>query len=291
MTKVAAYFNGGFLNTVATEKEAFGGISALLTQIGLNKTADTGQIDIPSITVVITTGTYAGYEIRSWTDSVGTVFMKIEYGMNSNNTRLRITFGSGSDGAGNITGAPASQTNLIVQLSSVASYGQYYQLASRSGDSWSLAMFAAVGPIVLAFDRQRDPITGLSVAGTYYTFRTNASIGTTVCARTSDAFSVIDVAQKHALAVDYATGPGMSGLGLEPTTMEVMPVFGAWPHATVQPALMQYWAAEHMTPYGIFKANVYGQIRTYISISLGATSYQITYNATTKAGLAMLWED
>lgn len=291
MAKASGFFNGGYISTIAQEKEVFGGISALLTSIGLVKTADTGQLDIPAISVLVTSGTYAGYEIRSWTDSVGTVFMKWEYGMNSAISRIRITIGTGSDGAGNITGAIASLTNITFQVGFVTTYLQSYNIANRSGDSWSIYIPTNVGPMIFAFDRQRDPSTGASIANSYYTFRTNSTAGITICTRPLEAFSVTDTAYTHTFAIDYVAGSGMSGLGLEPVAMEAMPVFGAWPHAAVQPVLMQYWATEHMTPYGIFKANVYGQVRTYITISLGSSNYLITYKATPKAGLAMLWED
>lgn len=82
--------------------------SDALTAVGLLKTADTGQIDWATVARP-GTNTAAGYEIRTFADalqSTAPVYIKFEYGTGASATRpqIWISIGSGSDGAGNLTG-------------------------------------------------------------------------------------------------------------------------------------------------------------------------------------------
>jgi len=82
--------------------------SDLLTAIGLPKTADTGQIDWSTVSRPASQTTVVGYEIREIPTTVGTLRMKIEYGSGSStqqNYAWTVTFGTGSNGSGTITGA------------------------------------------------------------------------------------------------------------------------------------------------------------------------------------------
>jgi hypothetical protein len=85
-------------------------LSASFAEVGLVKTADTGQIDWTTVLRPTTTDTAAGYEIWRYTDS--TVFLKIEYGTrNSSGTPgLWLTVGQGSNGSGTLTGAVSART-------------------------------------------------------------------------------------------------------------------------------------------------------------------------------------
>jgi len=76
---------------------------------GITKTADTGQIDLTTANFPGSNDTYAGYEIRAFTDALqatAPVYLKIEYGRGpgANCFAVRLTWGSGSDGSGTITG-------------------------------------------------------------------------------------------------------------------------------------------------------------------------------------------
>lgn len=84
------------------------GIAAQLTAIGIVKAADTGQIDWSTVLKPTTAG-FAGYEIWRFNDTLQAtkpVFIKIEYGVTSGIDRpnLRITVGTGTNGAGTLTG-------------------------------------------------------------------------------------------------------------------------------------------------------------------------------------------
>ena len=81
---------------------------AALTAAGFVRTSDTGQID-PTTVVRPGAGGVGGYEIWRFNDAAQAthpIFFKFEYGISTIVTRLQVwmTIGSGSNGAGTITG-------------------------------------------------------------------------------------------------------------------------------------------------------------------------------------------
>jgi hypothetical protein len=84
-------------------------ISGALDDVGLIKTADTGQIDWTTVSKPGTTSTMSGYEVRILNDTMhatAPIFLKISYGVwtNLNSFWIQISVGQGSDGSGNLTG-------------------------------------------------------------------------------------------------------------------------------------------------------------------------------------------
>lgn len=93
-------------------------LSAQIQACGLVKTADTGQINMAGPPAMGAAHTSYGYEIYRFADALqatSPVFMKIEYGSGGQNGArpgLWITFGTGSDGAGNLTGRVSTRIPL-----------------------------------------------------------------------------------------------------------------------------------------------------------------------------------
>jgi hypothetical protein len=97
-----------FLADDATFRTWGGGISAQLAAVGLVQAADTGQINWATVARPAANG-FAGYEIWRFSDSLQAtfpVFIKLEYGTGSLADRpsLRVQTGSGTNGAGTLTG-------------------------------------------------------------------------------------------------------------------------------------------------------------------------------------------
>lgn len=113
MAKAAWTCNGNIAGT--TQFRIWGkAISDALTALGMIKTADTGQIDWATVIKPLP-NTIAGYEVWRFNDSLQStvpIFFNLSYGTanSGNHPRLVITIGSNSDGAGVITGLPASFT-------------------------------------------------------------------------------------------------------------------------------------------------------------------------------------
>lgn len=93
-------------------------ISAALAAVGLIRTADTGTINWTTVTRATTpVNTSAGFEIYRFSDTLQAtkpVFIKIEYGYGNttNAACIWVTVGTGTDGAGNLTGQIGTRTQL-----------------------------------------------------------------------------------------------------------------------------------------------------------------------------------
>src|SRR4051794_39931473 len=97
------------------------GISNALGTVGLVKTGDTGQIDFSSVARPTANSQAMGYEIWRFNDSLQAtrpVYFKIEYGAGVASVAgappgIWLTVGTGSNGAGTITGAPIIATRRL----------------------------------------------------------------------------------------------------------------------------------------------------------------------------------
>lgn len=110
------------LNSTSSTDVAFrawgSAISAAFTALGFTKTADTGQINLTTVTAPVAVNTSAGYEIRQFTDTLQAtrpIVVKVEYGSGPGSTatpQMWATFGTASDGAGTITSTPGYGTTV-----------------------------------------------------------------------------------------------------------------------------------------------------------------------------------
>lgn len=135
-------------------------LSSALAAVGLVRTSDTGQADTTTI-VSPATGTSAGYEIWKLSDapqSTAPIYLKVGYGAVSGSPRLEITVGTGTDGAGNLTGV------LYGPVVSGSSGGQASRASASyvSSDGSSLAILLWPGDLGYTFklgfflERSRD---------------------------------------------------------------------------------------------------------------------------------------
>lgn len=294
--KATAWFNVVEVGNTARVQEAWGGISALLDAIGFAKTADTGQMVISSLTMPAT-NTYPAYEVRSFDDGYGALFMKWEYGIGSATSRpvYRLTFGTGSDGAGNITGkffdlVPCGDGNAhTYQIG-------YQQYASLSNGTFSIALqgyhsnAASVQTMYIILDRQRNPDTGAIVPGGWMLYHKPGGTGHSARCYSS-TYQTGAVTPTYAQAnIGYAAGASSIMPNESATTSEIMPMLGSWPRHSVQPGAVFFWGPEMPLGY-TFNVNVYGQTRTYLSIARAGTYTPLGMGGTnTNIGMAMVYE-
>jgi hypothetical protein len=97
-------------------------LSAAFAEVGLVKTADTGQIDWVTVTRP-TLNTAAGYEIWRYTNS--SVYLKIEYGtgVGAAAPGVWLTVGTGSNGSGTLTGTVSARTSVYANNSALDNPG------------------------------------------------------------------------------------------------------------------------------------------------------------------------
>lgn len=121
-------------------------ISQALDSFGLTKTADTGQVDPATVLRSATLWNLNGYEVRQFTDALqatAPVVFRIDYltGDVANRLGLRLTVGTGSDGAGNITGY---QSAALTQFTtdSGASTKPVHSYMSGESNRLQMALYA-----------------------------------------------------------------------------------------------------------------------------------------------------
>jgi hypothetical protein len=107
MSKQSVSAPQGWTGTDASFRAWGKPISDLMESAGLAKTADTGQVDWATVAKPASTQALIGYEIRKLSNStLGDIYFRIEWrtAATAAMTFLRWYLGSGTDGAGNLTG-------------------------------------------------------------------------------------------------------------------------------------------------------------------------------------------
>ncbi len=99
-------------------------LSVSFADVGLVQTADTGQINWTTVLRPGTSATAAGYEIWRYPDS--SVYLKFEYGTGAASLAapsVWLTVGTGSNGAGTLTGAISPRATISIQTVTLDSAG------------------------------------------------------------------------------------------------------------------------------------------------------------------------
>ena len=124
-------------------------LNAALAAVGLVQTADSGQIDWTTVTRA---GSYtaAGYEI--WRTADSSLYYKVEYGSggSSNQPNLWLTVGTGSSGAGALTGQSNTWTPLTAGIPPYSTTTAYMSYVSASNNHltlvWKVNAYADTSP-------------------------------------------------------------------------------------------------------------------------------------------------
>lgn len=269
-------------------------LSAKLALVGLVQTADTGQIDWSTVTRPALANTMAGYEIWRYPDS--TVFIKFEFGNGPNATNcpgMLISVGTGSDGAGALTGpvtaAKQIHSSITNNLTSPGTnrqslmvykdgfFGFLGYLGAASTGSW---FFVAIAPTVDANGVKTND--GLCV---YYRNSSGANSIADVQAINLDTSTVGSVVTTGTYAfVPYGITASLTGADTQ-TFLNWMVL----PSASVRPVMQIVTVISSEFPTSnTFQTDVIGVTpRTYIALdttSNGAVTGTSTYK------FAMLWE-
>ncbi len=133
-------------------------ISDRMTDVGLVKTADTGQVDWNTATNPGGVNNYPHYEIRMFGDALqatAPVVFKVEYGeaQIADTPSIRISFGSGSNGSGTLTGSPSTPKFS----GSAAQDGSTTIVGSGSNNRFGFNTLVTNGHI-LTFERTKDAL-------------------------------------------------------------------------------------------------------------------------------------
>lgn len=158
-------------------------IAGRFAAVGLVQTADTGQINWTTVTAPLAVTTYQGYEIWRFADALqatAPVYFKIEYGStntSANNPGIRIVFGTGSDGVGNLTGTLSSATLYTAGVTASAGAGTIF--GSGSTNRFVFLFFTGANPgMYWGFERTLDASGNVTNEGVWMFSKPNANTGT-----------------------------------------------------------------------------------------------------------------
>lgn len=272
----------GVSNTDADFRSWGSGLSAQFAAVGLVKAADTGQIDWSTVLKPSGSGQQRGYEIWRFNDALQAtrpVFIRIDYGTGifSNSLGLWVTVGTGTNGAGTLTG----QVNTVraVSASAVPTTGVSYCSGSSSRLNLVTNYGVSTSVMVLCVERTKNGAgsdTGDGIIRLKYSSQDGLGhqvipfVGTILADVTSNP------------ALDSNSG-GLSAVGSDVMLSPTVVFLGK--------LLFASWCAYKNTEITALTPITFshlGATRTYLPMGFAANAFNI--QATTGYALAMLWE-
>ncbi|MGV8959197.1 MAG: hypothetical protein ACOH1V_02260 [Stenotrophomonas sp.] len=299
------------MTSFATFGAAVAEVLSLLSAAGLVQTTDTGQIN--PATVVGAASTISGYSIHRFADALqatAPVFIKIEYGNSTSYASFQsaYTIGTGTDGAGNLTGVVSPR--LVHTLSSgfpAAALGVGYAVhtAGFAALSYKQDAFSTtnVGGFAFVVFRSTDN-TGLPTAEAVTLLTPAPSTGSGCAAAqlrfapTPQVTSAISTSAATSGAAMQGAVPGGIAQAAGSTVSGVPQVFLAWqclPKVRPITQICTHVDAE-ITRGDQFQLSLVGTTpRNYLALGakfLGATMAPLapTGSSSLTLGTAILWE-
>lgn len=241
-----------FNNTSNAQFRAWGSwVGSTLTTFGFPKTADTGQINWTTVSAPGAGSTIQGYEVRTFNDSAEStspIYMKLEFGSGTNAATpfMYLTVGTGSDGAGTITGTAITSRQGVASPSSAAGGGQGNCYAWTDGSAFGFLMWPGMETTNSGFffgiERWRaNDGTATTHGATEFHSYTNSSSATAACRLLPYVSGFANSSSTNSwLAVTPATAVNASsnqtasqGLAFYPA-----PVFSGWLNRLYGPSQM-----------------------------------------------------
>lgn len=277
------------------------------TTCGFVQTADTGQLDPATVLGTgTTTSLTRGYYIFRANDALATrvtnpkpLFIKFEIGVagTSSHPMFVMQLGTGSDGAGNLTGLvttrqlmPSGLTSATQTTFRAAGDGSYLNLI--------LAEYVGFPAFFMCFDRTRDPATGAPTGDGWNIITAACRNGTTEASKWHMGYSttdgLTDLPQKgfsaHAPA-SIQFDPGRT-TGIEGNDVLMAASFGCFlPAAHPTNALYAMYDAD-LNDYQNFVMTTMGAARTYrvLPAVLGSSLVQYNQTAAITPGFALNYD-
>ena len=135
-----------------------------VTTGGWVQTADTGQVTISAIAHATVANTYQGYHIYKMADTLQATtpcFLRVEFGASAaaaNSPAFKITVGTGTDGAGNITGVLSGPFIVTTALNTTTGCNSY---GSADTNRCHLLLFCqGTTQLVFSIERTKNATTG-----------------------------------------------------------------------------------------------------------------------------------
>lgn len=273
-------------------------LSTNLQAVGLVKTADTGQINWATVTRP-GTSTAAGYEIYRFNDALqGTapVFLKLEYGTGStvSNPQLWLTVGTGSDGAGTITGTVVSRTVCATTPAAPSTSTPYPSYVCMAGGQLMVCSKTGAGPsssnsgMFWHVGRSTDDAGADTADGVVCYYKTAGSINQSAQFRYFAEPATIAATGTSGIGGPYCMVPASLTSSLFGADIQAFKHYAAFPLVRPTVGLVTVLTAEVPAGNTISVAAVGSTPRTYISI--GQAGYGMCTAGGSTYCAAMLWE-
>lgn len=292
--------------------------STALQACGLTKTTDTGQVNWATVTkpVAINTKATSGYEIYRFADTLQStkpVFLRIDFGSggvaSGNSPCTWLTVGTGTDGAGTITGANTGSLQGCNMGGAPTNTAMTYRFTNTSN-----------GYLLMSFG---DGLTNASVYGPGF-WIVARTVNKTTGAATGDGVVIHRIMYTASFTygnrqygLDFNTGTAFSA-GTDPQTSLPNLQFSAATGASIPvgktymllnalyatDATLCYYTGD-ITGFTTFSASPWGLSHTYMAwptasggTTPGGVAYFDSYNLSGASGsvsagacLATIWED
>lgn len=269
-------------------------ISDSLAAVGLTKTADTGQIDWSTAVYNSTsTNTVVGYEIWRFNDALqatAPIFLKIEYGNGSAITRpaVFVTVGTGSNGAGTLTGVQTSRRSCI----NVLGTGNTSNFPSYFSYSAALGFLGVVGWAGVS-STGNAPAVGFLIARSCNDNGTPNAEGATLYSLAAPPIAdMVSFGAATLLATGtqaYCMFPGAGTSTTVGSDVQLMKHYMTTPKIRPLAAILGYVNSE-IGPGSPLSITAYGgTARTYLPVG-SAGSHQMSATATSGHTFMMIWE-
>lgn len=275
---------------VAAWRTAIQAIQASLIAAGAVLTSDTGQIDsstTPSVTPA-STNTSIGYNIYRFSDTLQAtkpVYIRLDYATGAVATAfvLRVQVGTGTDGAGTLTGQTAAQTILSAGAGATPSATFY---ASCGTDYIAFAWgFSLTSFFTFVVGRMKDD-TGADTGEGVIILTGWTSSNTFIQALPFSGAvpsSVSAILQLGGIGTISGTAASVSDVALGPVPV---PVAGKWRYLVG--ALLYAPSSIGSSVATAFSAVAFGRSRTFMG--LGSTVFASRWGVDSATSLAIPWE-
>lgn len=262
---------------------------AKLTVLGLVQTADTGQINWVTVTRPATS-TAGGYTVWRFPDS--SLYLKFEYGTGTGATtpQMWVTVGTGSNGAGTITGQASTRaiwTGQTAPASAVTTYTSYMCLVTDAlAINWKADANSSLYPLgYLAVGKTVDG-TGAATTTGFGVMRCSTASGIP----SFQSVRTAATAATYTDSVNFSVMPGNPTSSLVGSDFQVYEVWSNVPNVQPWPWCNVYVVAD-ITKLNTFSvAMVASASHTYLTLGKLGSNGNINAQGAGIYGLSMVYE-
>lgn len=270
-------------STLANFKSWAQPISTFFATTGWTQTADTGQVNWSSIASVPASGAFV-YEVWKPGDALTAFYVKMQYGTGSASPagpRWRWQLGTGTDGAGNLTGfvVPSASTFFEIGNSTGVGQGSTTFECNFSGASerislmlWRNGTGSSVAPAqMMSVERTKDTSGVNTSEGVTAVSCGPTSTPTGIQAQQTIAFG-LGAAPVTASRVYIALGNGQNASSAFNNNIPVSPVFPEYGKYGNPLTTIGFVHTQEIASGGTFSTTLYGSTITYMASAVTATA-------------------